>query len=122
MGPSIKLLCVENHGPLARLIQEVLEKEPGLAVVGQAESICAALELLDELWPDVVILELHLPDMCALEAIPLFRQRAPQVRVILLTDHDDPRYDQAAADRGAVGCVRKDLLATHLAPIVKNIP
>jgi len=118
---SAKLLLVESHTSLARLLKETLLKESGLELIGEATSAQAALVLLRGVNPDIVILDLNLADMCGLEAIPLILERVPSTRVILLVDQDDPRYHETAARKGASDCLHKALLATELIPAVKRI-
>ena len=115
-----RLLLAENHGPLAGLLKETLLGEPGLELIGEAVNAQAALALLAEARPDVVILDLNLPDMCGLEAIPLLLEGMPSAKVLLLTDQDDQRYQQAAARNGASACVRKDRIASDLVPAVRR--
>lgn len=116
----VKLLSIENHASLASVLREMILREPGLELVGEAGSAATALELLPQVEPDAVILDINLPDMCGLEVIPLILAQLPSTRVILLTSHDDPRYQQAAAEKGACACIRKELIATCLIPAVKQ--
>jgi DNA-binding NarL/FixJ family response regulator len=115
-----KLLLIESHPSLARLLREALLKESGLELIGEANSARAALALLEVVNPDVVILDLNLTDMCGLEVIPLLLKRASSSRVILLIDQDDQRYYQTAVRKGAWACIRKALVATDLVPTVKR--
>jgi DNA-binding NarL/FixJ family response regulator len=117
----IKLLLIESNVPLARQVKQVLQREPGLELIGAARSARAALTLLGEVKTDVVILDLNLADMGGLEAVPVILERAPSISVILMVDHDDPRYERAAASKGACTCIRKSLIATDLVPAVKRV-
>ena len=115
------LLFIESHGPLARLLKETVNREAGLVVVGEAESVEEALPLLSTGEIDAVIIDLNVADMGRLEAISIILDSAPSTRVILLIDQDDQRYYEAAAEKGVQACVPKHLIATELVPTVQNV-
>jgi DNA-binding NarL/FixJ family response regulator len=102
-------------------MKEALLEEPGLEVIGEASSVDHALRMLREAVPDVIIMDICLPERGGLEITPLLLEQAPQARVILLTEQGDSRYQRAAASNGASACVRKDLIATALVGTVKMV-
>jgi DNA-binding NarL/FixJ family response regulator len=117
---SARLLLVESHGPLAAFLLETLSQEPGFSLLDGVYSVRQALTVLIHTPVDAVIIDLTLNDMCGLEAIPLILQNSPLVKVILLVDHTDHRYIEAAVQKGAYGCVCKHLIATDLIPAVQR--
>ena len=116
-----KLLFIESHGPLARLLKETLEREIGLIVAGEVGTVGEALPLLLTGSIDVVIIDLNVADMGRLEAISSILESAPGTQVILLIDQDDQRYYEAAAEKGVQACVPKQLIATELVPTVQSV-
>jgi DNA-binding NarL/FixJ family response regulator len=118
---GIKLLIVENNTSLVDMMKAVSSGEPGLEVIGVAGSASAALRMLREAVPDVIVTDIHLPDMSGLDVTSRMLEKAPQVKVILLTDEGDLRYQGAATRNGASACLRKDLIATDLVATVKRL-
>ncbi len=116
-----QILLVEPHGSLLELIRQTLVKQPGLQVIGEAGTANQALKLMEDRAPEIVIIDIHLPDMCGLEAIPRVLAKAPQAQVILLTDEDDLRYQRAAESNGVHTCIRKDLIANALVTSVQQL-
>ncbi len=91
-----------------------------MQVVGEAGTVDQALVLMQDRVPEILIVDIHLPDLCGLEAIPLALAKAPRAKVILLTDEDDPRYQRAAESNGVHTCIRKDLIANALVTLVRQ--
>ena len=119
MEPAItKVLAIENNASLSDLLKSLLN-ESGLDLIGEANNADQALEMLAECTPDVIVMDIHLPDRCGLEIIPLVLERVPHAKIILLTDQDDLRYEKAAEEKGAHVCLRKDLIATALVMSIK---
>ena len=116
---KIKLLVVEPSVSLANSLRQVLVNDCGLELVGQVSSATQALGFLACLRPDVIVMDVQLPDMGVLEAISLTIEKSPQVKIILLADHSESRYLTAALRYGASACLRKDLIATDLVRVVK---
>jgi DNA-binding NarL/FixJ family response regulator len=74
-----------------------------------------------DIKPDVVIVDSNLPDICGVDAIPLILRWLPSARIILLSDQEENRYSQVAIKLGAVACIRKELIATDLVPVISNL-
>ncbi len=117
---KIRLLLVEHNAPLTCQIRQIC-REAGLAVVGEATCAAHAFALIPQIAPDVILMDVLLPDMGVLEAIPLALAHAPAAKVILLADDDETRYQSATERIGACACLRKDLIATELAQLVNVV-
>jgi DNA-binding NarL/FixJ family response regulator len=74
-----------------------------------------------DIKPDVVIVDSNLPDICGVDAIPLILKWVPAAQIILLSDQEENRYSQVALKLGAVACIRKELIATDLVPVISNL-
>ena len=118
---KFKFLSVEHNNALGNLIKQALVSVPTLELAWETTTVAQALGVLREATPAVIILDIHLPDMCGLDAIPLMLERAPQAKVILLTDEDDVRYQRAAESNGVHACLRKDFIATALVMSIKRV-
>ena len=99
------LLC-DDCAPVRELVRLVLEVE-GIQVVGEAGDGGAAIEEAGRCQPDVVLLDLSMPTMDGLEALPEIRRVAPQARVVVLSGFDNPLIVERALELGAVRYVEK---------------
>jgi DNA-binding NarL/FixJ family response regulator len=115
------VMVVDDHPVVRDGVALLLRGEPALVVVGAAESGRAALERARELKPDLVLLDLRLPDMLAPEVVVGLRELVPAARVVVFTAHGDHHGVQAALDAGAHGALLKDAAATDLAAALRRV-
>ncbi|HWM58230.1 MAG TPA: response regulator transcription factor [Pseudonocardia sp.] len=120
MTPA-RVMVVDDHPVVRDGVALLLRGEPALVVVGAAESGRAALERASELKPDLVLLDLRLPDMLAPEVVVGLRELVPAARVVVFTAHGDHHGVQAALDAGAHGALLKDAAATDLAAALRRV-
>lgn len=111
---AARVMVVDDHPVVRDGVALLLRGEPALVVVGSAESGRSALERAPALHPDLVLLDLRLPDMLAPEVVAGLRELLPNVRVVVFTAHGDHHGVQAALDAGAHGALLKDAAATDL--------
>lgn len=86
----------------------IIEQQTAMKVVGEAESGARALELIEKLSPDVILLDLHLPDMLGIEVVKKVIERQSDARIVVLSSDADPRLVDAALHAGVVGYLLKD--------------
>jgi len=110
----IRLLLVEDHALVREGTREILERDPRLRVVGEAEDGPAALALVDELQPDIVLVDLDLPILNGIEVIRRIRARPNGPLAIVLSAYDDEDYVMAALSAGATGYLLKTAHADEL--------
>ncbi|OQX10773.1 MAG: hypothetical protein BWK76_20130 [Desulfobulbaceae bacterium A2] len=118
---KIRILSVDDHPLLLSGLCLLLNAEQDLEVVGQAEAARVACELARQLQPDVVLLDISLPDVSGLEILPELLRAAPQAQVIMLTMHDDQQYLREALDKGARGFLPKQGLDIDLLYAVRAV-
>src|SRR3954454_15661529 len=88
----IRVLVADDHMIVRTGIRHVVESEPGFEVVGEAASGSKALSLAARLRPDVVVLDISMPDQSGLEVAASLRTTAGPPRVLILSMHDNPEY------------------------------
>lgn len=101
------ILLADDHAVLRSGLKLLLESQPDFQVVGEAASGLEALSLTEKLQPDLLLLDLSMPGLGGLDALPALRKIAPQTRILILTMHDDPQYLRTALKNGASGYVLK---------------
>ncbi|RME40971.1 MAG: DNA-binding response regulator [Caldilineae bacterium] len=110
----IRILLVDDHALVREGVRRILAEQPGLEVVGEAANGQQALNLTASLKPDVVLMDIAMPDMNGLDATETIKTRHPHIRVLLLTIHDDQEYLFRALEVGASGYVLKEAEAQEL--------
>jgi two-component system NarL family response regulator len=90
-------------------IQAILEAYDDIAVVGAVSTGQEVLDKAPSLAPDVVLMDLNMPGLSGLNATEILRERHPDIRVLILSMHDNPEYISTALRHGAVGYVLKDV-------------
>ena len=117
----IRVLLVDDH-PLFRagVRQRLSEHDPDLEVVGEAESSRQAQEMVAQLSPDVVLMDIAMGDENGIEATRAIKAKAPAVAVIILSLYDDVQYIEAAVEAGAAGYFLKTVQGSDLAAAVRS--
>lgn len=109
MSEAVRVLIVDDHPMVAEGIEAILETYDELSVVGTVSSAETALESINTLDPDVVLLDLNMPAMSGLTATELMLEKRPGTRILILTMHDSPEYISTALSHGAKGYILKDV-------------
>jgi DNA-binding NarL/FixJ family response regulator len=105
--PKIRVVVIDDVPELRLLVRLTVEEDPGIEVVGEAANGRDGIEICRETRPDIVLLDLSMPDMDGLEAIPLIRDNAPEARLIVLSGHEAGRVSLEALGQGATRYVNK---------------
>ena len=103
----IKVLLADDHAVVRTGFRLLLQSQPDINVVAEAQSGEAACQMYAELSPDVVVMDLGMPGMGGLEAMRRIRARNPAARVLALSAHDDPMHARRALREGALGFLSK---------------
>lgn len=103
-----KVLVVDDHRIIAELLEVAIRAEPGFEIVGHAEGVATGLDLVEEIKPDVVIMDVRLEDGDGIAATAELTERHPQLRVIILTAFVDQLLLRRAAAAHACALLPKD--------------
>ena len=114
----MRVLVVDDHPVVHDGVALLVERTRSVTIAGYARSGREAIELAEQLAPDVVLLDLRLPDMLGSEAVRAIRRRTPGAAVLIFTAHPDHAALDAAREAGAVGMVVKDVTRSDLAEAI----
>jgi NarL family two-component system response regulator LiaR len=117
---AIRVLVADDHAVVREGIRHVLDGAE-FDVVGEASNGHQAVELAHTLAPDVVILDLSMPGLSGLDAVPLLRDRSPDARILVLSIHDREEYVVQSVRLGAQGYLRKDSTPAELRGAVRAV-
>ncbi len=120
MNP-IKLLLVDDHDVVRTGLKSFLESQTGFEVVGEAGNGIEAIQAADELCPDVVVMDITMPEMDGLEATRRLSEHCPKSRVLALTVHADKQYFFEMLAAGASGYVTKQAAADELVAALEAV-
>ncbi len=114
MTASVRVLLVDDHPLVRDGIRMRLGITDHIVVVGEAASVAEAAELAQALQPDVVVTDIRMPGASGIELVAQFAQTFPDLRIVVLSMHQDPEYVRRALDLGALAYVLKDGAAQQL--------
>jgi DNA-binding NarL/FixJ family response regulator len=118
---DIRVAVVEDQRLLRELLAALLERQADIEVVGTAETGKEAIEMSDSLRPDVLLLDIGLPDLSGIEVARIVREKAPRVRVIALSIHSEPHVVREILAAGARGYVLKSAAVSELIDALRTV-
>ena len=119
--PAIRVLLVDDHTILREGVRALFADEPEIVVVGEAGDGQEALEKVETLLPDIVLMDMVMPRMNGLEATAHIKRRHPEVKVLILSMYDDDEYVQQVIQAGASGYVLKGMAADDLVLAIREV-
>lgn len=121
MGDVIRVALCDDHVVVRRGLARIVAEEPGLEVVGEAGTAEEAVALARAEHPDVMVMDLGLPDTSGIEATRQVGEVSPQTAILVLTVHDDVAYLRKAFDAGASGYLVKDAADVELVLAIRQV-
>lgn len=108
MKSEIRVVIADDHPVFRQGLRQVIEMEDGLSVIGEAGDGAQALRMIQDLAPDVAVLDINMPGLLGFDVVREIRQRGLRARVIFLTMYKDERMFNEALNAGALGYLLKD--------------
>ncbi|TBR59137.1 response regulator transcription factor [Mastigocladus laminosus UU774] len=117
----IKVLLVDDQNLIRQGLKALLELEPDLEIVGEAENGKSAIHLIEQLYPDVILMDIRMPIMDGVAATREIHKRFPNIQILVLTTFDNDEYVTAALQNGAMGYLLKDTPSEELAVAIRAV-
>jgi DNA-binding NarL/FixJ family response regulator len=116
-----RIILADDHYLIRNGIKTMIAQEPGIEVIAEAADGQELMEILKEHRPDMVILDISMPQISGIEALKQIHELYPEIRVLILTMHDNAQYCSHAFSAGAHGYLLKDDSATELLPAILQV-
>jgi two-component system response regulator NreC len=121
VAEAIRVLIVDDHAVVRSGLRLLLTQEPDLEPVGEAGTGREAVFQARALKPDVILIDVVMPDQTGLEVLPTLRHEHPETKVLVLSMQDDPRYVREAFAAGASGYVLKEAADAEVVAAVREV-
>jgi two-component system response regulator NreC len=118
---SIRVLIADDHKIMLAGLRSLLEKQADFEVVGEAENGRKAVKMVQEKTPDVVVMDVSMPDLNGMEATTQIIESLPETKVIALSMHSDKRFVMGMLRAGASGYLLKDCASQELANAIVQV-
>lgn len=118
---QIEIMIVDDHPVVRQGLRAMLLSEPDFVVTGMAASAAEALDLLERKHPDVVLMDLRMPEMEGTEAIVQLRRIKPDIRILVLTNYGSDEYIVRATQAGAMGYLLKNTPQEEIVKAVRMV-
>jgi len=117
---KLRIMIADDHSIVREGLKQLLEIEGEFEVVGQAANGVEVIEKIDAMNPDVLLLDINMPGMNGLQTIKELKAQGNDIKIVILTIHDDREYLMETMQNGAAGYILKDTDATSLYKAIKS--
>jgi DNA-binding NarL/FixJ family response regulator len=117
----MRILIADDHHLVRRAVGDLLAKEARWEICGEATDAAEAFQKASELSPDLILLDISMPNGSGLETARRIRQEIPHVKILMMSHHDPKQFAQSAIENGADGCIDKARLALDLVAMIKDL-
>ena len=118
---SIRIVIVDDHPMVVEGVQAILETYDDIEVVGALTNGQDAVDQVESLAPDIILLDLNMPCLGGLSATEMILERRPETRILILSMHDSPEYISTALSHGARGYVLKDVPTEEIRTAIDTV-
>ncbi|THD74803.1 response regulator transcription factor [Thalassobius vesicularis] len=119
--PQIKVVIVDDHPMVAEGIQAILESYDDINVLCTLRTGREIVDRVEDLAPDVILMDLNMPELGGLSATEMILERRPETRILILSMHDSPEYISSALSHGAKGYVLKDVPTDEIKTAIDTV-
>jgi DNA-binding NarL/FixJ family response regulator len=117
---AISIILADDHPVVRRGMQALLEGERNFSIVGAAADGLDTVRLVEQVKPDVLVLDVMMPGLSGLEALRILRERSPRTRIVILSMYSSSAFIAQALQNGAIGYVLKSCAEEHLVRAVRE--
>lgn len=121
MSEQVRILIADDHAVLRAGLILLLNKQKDFLVIGEASTGIAAIALIEELLPDLLLLDHSMPGLSGLDSIKTLKKVSPKTKILMLTMHDDPEYLKKALQNGASGYILKKAADSELISAIRSV-
>lgn len=118
---QIRVFLVDDHRFVRQAITRIINGQPDMKVVAEAEDGKAAVDLYGQVLPDITLMDLNMPEMDGIQAMITIRQSFPEARMIVLSSSDSPKDIQDSSRAGALAYILKDTKRDKLLSIIRDV-
>ena len=118
---TIKVLIADNNAKFIQTVKSFLANEQDIEIVGNARNGKEAISKTKELKPDIILMDVRMPEMNGFRSTSSIKQIMPEVKIIILTIYDIDEYRKAAITSGASGFVVKNVIKDELAQTIREV-
>ncbi|SFD04143.1 response regulator transcription factor [Spirosoma endophyticum] len=118
---SIRILIADDHSVVRKGVRMLLEDETDIQIIGEAADGDEAIDMLADIQPDVLLLDITMPRMSGIDALKVISQQYPKVRTLMFSMHNNPDYILKAVQNGAAGYLLKDTGLEEILRAVRSV-
>jgi two-component system NarL family response regulator len=118
---NVRVLIVDDHPMVTEGIQSILESYDDITVVGALNNGRDAIDQVCDLAPDVILMDLNMPEISGLNATEMILEKCPDIRILILSMHNSPEYISTALSHGAKGYVLKDVPTDEIKTAIETV-
>jgi two-component system, NarL family, response regulator NreC len=117
----MRILIADDNQLVRRGIIALLSQEPTYEICGEASNSAEAIQKAADLSPDIVLLDISMPGESGLETARVLKQQRPEIKILMISQHDPKQMLSFSVEAGAEGCIDKGRLAFDLLPAIKRL-
>jgi two-component system, NarL family, response regulator LiaR len=118
---SIRILLAEDHKIVREGTRQLLEKAPDMQIIGEAADGIETVRLAEELLPDVIVMDVRMPQLNGIEAARVIKAKLPAIRILILSAYGDDRYVFPSLEAGASGYLLKTASGAELIEAIRKV-